>query len=42
MSRSDRVHWVCEFCGASGVLQPGEDIDTTQCEVCGEPVVPVE
>jgi hypothetical protein len=41
MGTNGRRRWVCEFCGASGVLALGEDIDQTQCDMCGEPVVPV-
>ncbi len=30
--------WDCMYCGATGVLPPGEALDTYQCPDCGEPV----
>lgn len=40
MTGRGRRDWVCEWCGASGHLRDDEDIDTKQCDACGELVVP--
>ena len=32
--------WVCDLCGQTGDLPPGEPVERVQCAVCGEPVLP--
>jgi len=34
------LEWYCEHCGGRGVLALGDDIDTKQCDACGELIVP--
>jgi hypothetical protein len=32
--------WVCDTCGATGDVPPDDVVDTLNCTVCGEPVLP--
>jgi hypothetical protein len=34
--------WVCYYCGQVGRLKPGEHLDEVQCDICGEPVWPLD
>lgn len=36
------ARWVCDHCGNEGHLRPGERVDEVQCDVCGEPVTPLD
>lgn len=32
--------WVCDYCGQTGVTDPGETTDQVLCHICGELVTP--
>jgi hypothetical protein len=36
------ARWVCDHCGNEGRTDPGQTVDEVLCEVCGEPVTPLE
>ena len=42
MARSDMARWVCDHCGETGRLPEGETVDSVQCSICGEPVLPYD
>lgn len=41
MSPAGRPHrWVCDYCGNTGNVPPGQTSDHVLCPDCGEPVQP--
>jgi DNA-directed RNA polymerase subunit RPC12/RpoP len=36
------THWVCDTCGNEGETRPEQSVDEVQCEMCGEPVTPLD
>lgn len=39
MAAASEIDWVCEHCGTRG--RSTEPVDTVQCHICGEPVIPL-
>jgi hypothetical protein len=36
------MRWVCDHCGNEGRTSDGRTVDEVLCDVCGEPVVPLD